>query len=532
MKSFKIYITEANYLRFLKKNKKLTSDQAKMLDSFFNNNKEAAQDFEAIYGFQSKQVKNMSWDDFEYLLKKYPSWQRVNLKSIKVKGTKGKDYWPMRLKTKKYIANIPLNYKTAQYMNSCKYGTINVNYCIGWEHDQSYWNIHVIKEQKVPVYITDGRKKWVVMILPDNRHYEVWDKRNQENIALINPEPIPNFSIKKELISGKGKLYDEIREDFYIPKENAELIKHFSKTGNTLDIHSGLTYNNSRTVEFFEDNVSNANLKKCSIVITDDEIEITDGTVENLTIADTDCVIRFYETKISGCTIDLSNYNGSEISHCDLYGKNDIDSTYIEHSLFFSDSSKYKECDIRGGESIIYNGYYDRCEINLKKVFGGSFYLCDIKNVLDNVNIKDSKIEECDITNGILKGGSTYIECQFNECKVLDGNTFVGDNKYEDCEIIDAPVESGEYYNTLFSACIIYDGIIKESRLDDCIVAGGFIEDYTIMEDGTTDGGYFNTVTFQNVIINDGKFEKCVIYDDCVINGGDISEDSTVYTDK
>jgi hypothetical protein len=54
------------------------------------------------------------------------------------------------------------------------------------------------------------------MILPDNKHYEVWDKFNSRNIALSDPEPIPGFNIKKELIgSSQAKLYDNIRREFY-----------------------------------------------------------------------------------------------------------------------------------------------------------------------------------------------------------------------------------------------------------------------------------------------------------------------------
>lgn len=273
-------------------------------------------------------------------------------------------------------------------------------------------------------------------------------------------------------------------------------------------------------------------MKNCIINISEDDIEISEGIVENLTIADTDCVIIFHECEISNCTLDLSNYNGSEISYCKLQNKNNIDGTYIGNSLFLGNKSKYDNCSIREGDSIIYAGLFNECEIKMKKVFGGSFYLCELRNVLDKITIKDSILEECDLNNAILKGGSTYKECAFDECIVLNGNTFVGDNTYEDCEAIDTIIQNGDYTNTLFTECIIDDGDIKESRLDDCTVEGGSIKEYTIMEDGTTKGGFFDTVTFQNVTIDDGKFKKCVIYDDCTINGGDISEDSTVYADR
>jgi len=216
MKSFKIYLLEADYTRFLKKNRLLTKSEIAILNDFFKTNQEAAKDFEEKYGWQSKHPKQMTWQDFENFMMNYKSGRRRNLKNIKIPGKKGEDYWPIKLSNKNFIANIPLNWKTAQFMNSCKYGTINVNYCIGWPDEKTYWNRHVMREKKVPVYVADGYAKWVVMILPSNRRYEVWDKFNNVNVALQNKEPIPGFSIKKELLGPKkAKLYNEIRKEFY-----------------------------------------------------------------------------------------------------------------------------------------------------------------------------------------------------------------------------------------------------------------------------------------------------------------------------
>jgi len=214
MKTFYRYINESNYIRFLKKNKNLDSRHINIINKFFQSDKKAVRDFERDHGgIQNKNVLNMRWSDYEEFMKKYPSYRRRNLKSIKVPGIKGKDYWPIKLKNKNFIANVPLTWDTAQFMNSCKYGTLNVDYCIGYEDIKGYWNEHVISDEKVPVYIVDGNNhKWVVMILHDNKRYEVWDKANKEDKAILNKEPIPNFSIKKELIQGKSKLYDELRE--------------------------------------------------------------------------------------------------------------------------------------------------------------------------------------------------------------------------------------------------------------------------------------------------------------------------------
>lgn len=213
MKSFKIYINEADYSRFLKKNKNLTDDQKKEINNYFS--KENPQAGSTI-DWQSAKVRKWTYDDFDSNMMAYKSGIAKKLNKIKVQGSKGTDYWEMKLKTKKFIANIPLNQDTAQYMNSCRYGLLNVNYCIGWGDDVGYWNDHVIQSQHVPIYITNGVKKWVVMILRDNKSYEVWDKRNNKDVSIGNPEPIPDFSIKKELLGfRKAKLYDEIREEFY-----------------------------------------------------------------------------------------------------------------------------------------------------------------------------------------------------------------------------------------------------------------------------------------------------------------------------
>ncbi|RLA64629.1 MAG: hypothetical protein DRQ78_05930 [Epsilonproteobacteria bacterium] len=222
MKSFKKYLAEADYTRFLKKNKNLTDDQRDEINKYYaKKNPQAGSSFD----WQSKKLRRMTYQEFENDMLRYASGFQLKASKFKIQGKKGTDYWPIKLKSKMYLANIPLNQETATYMNSCKYGKLQVDYCIGWGDDVAYWNDHVIEEQHVPVYIIDGRRKWVVMILPDNKHYEVWDKLNNRDVSIGNPEPIPNFSIKKELLGSRmGKLYDEIREDFYEDEAEAKEI--------------------------------------------------------------------------------------------------------------------------------------------------------------------------------------------------------------------------------------------------------------------------------------------------------------------
>jgi hypothetical protein len=217
MKSFKSHINEAKTIyRFIKNNINLSDTQKRLIDAFFSNNKQASKKFEKKYGWQSGKALDLNWEDFQEMMGSSKFGRKLLLKSTKIPGSKGKDYWPIRLKEKSFIANIPLNWKTARYMNSCKYGAIDVNYCLGWKNTKEYWHEHVLDEQKVPVYITNGYGKWVVMILPDNKNYEVWDKMNEYDLAQFNREPIPNFNIKQTLIgSYQSKIYDNVRDNIY-----------------------------------------------------------------------------------------------------------------------------------------------------------------------------------------------------------------------------------------------------------------------------------------------------------------------------
>jgi hypothetical protein len=217
MKSFKLHINEAKSIyRFIKNNSNLSDTQKRLIDTFFSNNKQASKKFENKYGWQSREPLLLTWEDFREMMGDFKYGRKLLLKSTKIPGKKGTDYWPIRIRETDFIANIPLNWETAQYMNSCRYGTINVNYCIGRNNSKGYWNNHVLNEKKVPVYVVDGVGKWVVMILPDNKNYEVWDKFNNRDLGNIDKEPIPGFNIKRNLIgSRQAKLYDKLREEFY-----------------------------------------------------------------------------------------------------------------------------------------------------------------------------------------------------------------------------------------------------------------------------------------------------------------------------
>lgn len=219
MKSFTQYLSEADYSRFLKKNKNLNDDQRVEINKYFS--KENTKAGSAI-NWQGRDTKNMTYDDFVDIMIKYKSGFKKKLK-VKVPGREGTDYQRVKLKTKGFLAYIPLNQETANFFNSGKFGTCETGHCIGWKEDYQYWDSHMIDDQEVPVYIVDGRGKWVVIIEDGNRDYQVWDKMNQKDISIKDREPIPGFSIKKELMNSRmAKLYDDIREEFYTDDDRHE----------------------------------------------------------------------------------------------------------------------------------------------------------------------------------------------------------------------------------------------------------------------------------------------------------------------
>jgi hypothetical protein len=428
IKPFRKYISEARTIkRFIANNPYLTPVQKDSIEQFFVAVKPASKDFEKHFGWQSEFPRIMKWEDFEEFAKKYKYWTKMNINNIKLPGSKGKDYWPIRLSTKEYIANIPLTQKMAQFMNSCKYGTINVNYCIGWRDSTSFWNYHVLDAGEVPIYITNGSRKWVVMIHRDNVRYEVWDKMNNIDISSIDPEPIPNFSIRKELLNKKNaKIYDHIRSNFYID-DTSEIIKEFK------DYNNELLFNGKDDSDFqdFLDEFVKAykpnQFNGCEIVAGKYGLSVTHGEMTGVTIIDKKYPIWLSSVEIRGCNISFST-NSSIITKCDIVGDSQIYNCNVDSCEYISDST-FKFCSIDINE--MYDSIIDGCDVKAGYIKG-----CEVKNhsELSNVGsgmfriaeseVYDSKIEyakiegilfeDCYIDVSILKGG-TFISCNLGE---------------------------------------------------------------------------------------------------------------------
>lgn len=223
MISFKQYITEADYTRFLKKNKNLSKQEVEIINKYFSKtNRKAGKDFAKKHNFwQDKSLLSWDYEDYKAIMVGTPSGRKATFKKQSVPGKRNKDYVEVKLKDKGFQGVIPLNHDTAKYLNSSKYGCAGADYCIGWDHTGENWDDIVIDNQQVPVYITNGAEKWVVTIYPDNKFYDVWDKMN--NYERKNNTTIPGFDIRKNLFtSSLKKLYDEIREEFYTEDEKTE----------------------------------------------------------------------------------------------------------------------------------------------------------------------------------------------------------------------------------------------------------------------------------------------------------------------
>ena len=239
MKTFKNYISEASYTRFLKLNKNLTPIQVKKLNDYFSKeNQQAGSEIK----WQTKKVKNMTYQNFEDIIIEYKSGFKKIMK-VNIPGKRGEDYQQIKLNNKRFLAYIPLNYETAKFLNSKKYGTVATGHCIGWDQGDKYWKSHVLKEHKIPIYVIDGSGKWVVMIQEGNNSYEVWDKANQRDSAQ-NENPIPGFDINKEFLTSElKKIYNKLRKDVFI-------IKHFIENATTFDAKYVIDKNNQIVWEF------------------------------------------------------------------------------------------------------------------------------------------------------------------------------------------------------------------------------------------------------------------------------------------
>ncbi len=225
MDTFIDYIVEADYTRFLKKNRNLSKTDILGINTLYSkDNPRAGSDFGRKYDWQSRKVKNMTMDDFYKIYNELTDSKRKKVKAVKLKGLgglkKNKDYVEVKTKTKSHKSVIPLTWTASKLIASKNIGDCEGAWCISYQKDRMYWEDYVLTKGQVPVMVIGGGSKWTVMIIKGNRAFHVWDEYDNKNSnnsrPFINKEVIPDFNIKKNLMTPKlFKLYDEIRKDYY-----------------------------------------------------------------------------------------------------------------------------------------------------------------------------------------------------------------------------------------------------------------------------------------------------------------------------
>jgi hypothetical protein len=213
MKSFKTYLLEADYMRFLKINNNLSNSEKNEINRYFS--KENPQAGSTI-DWQDKNIRKWTYDDFENIKMQYKSGMKKSGKlkcdKVKIKGLSKYEYVNVRMPSKDFCAFIPLTFEAAQVMNTRKLGVCSGPWCIGHSSTPYHWNEEVIGGEQVPIYVVNDTSKWVVMIHPHNKNYDVW---SVENDFYKKHMGIPGFSIRKNLLSPKQKeMYEKIRRAY------------------------------------------------------------------------------------------------------------------------------------------------------------------------------------------------------------------------------------------------------------------------------------------------------------------------------
>ncbi len=220
MKSFIHQLYEADYTRFLKRNKNLDSFQIKKINRYFSkDHPRLGSQFGTEYDWQSKKVRNMEYDEFLNIAKEMQGKsKRAKKKAVKLKGlgglNRGVDYIEIKVKGKEYKAVIPLNWDASKLIASKNIAKCEGQWCISYQKDKRYWSQYIQGKGPVPVMVIGNGSKWTVMIHRGNKKFDVWDL--QDNGPNTGQEIIPDFSIRKNLMTSKtAKLYDEVREQFF-----------------------------------------------------------------------------------------------------------------------------------------------------------------------------------------------------------------------------------------------------------------------------------------------------------------------------
>ena len=228
MKKFIEYLTE-DKSRFIKKNKNLTDAEKKEVIKWFKGHVHAEAKFLRDNGNNPKVFTTMTYINFLEIKKESENTKSAKKRKMQklrhqgIKGLKeGEDYVRVPLKTKSFLAYVPLHSKAAQVIGSSNIGDCHGQWCIANSQAATYYRTEAKRPGKVPIMVIGNNTKYTVMMNKDNRSWELWYATNNAS-EMTTKEGIENFSIKKELTGSKqSALYDEIRHDIWVRKRKSD----------------------------------------------------------------------------------------------------------------------------------------------------------------------------------------------------------------------------------------------------------------------------------------------------------------------
>jgi len=156
--------------------------------------------------------RKLTFADFADVMKETKTEKKRKLQKARREGLKGlkknKDYIELRTNNKNYDVYIPLNPKAARVIASVHIGGCWGKWCLANTQATKYYKSEAKRKHMIPIMVVGDNEKYTVMMFYTGKVWEVWDSENERP---MRGEPIPGFSIKKELTTPKLlKLYDEI----------------------------------------------------------------------------------------------------------------------------------------------------------------------------------------------------------------------------------------------------------------------------------------------------------------------------------
>lgn len=204
MLSFREHMLTEKKDHIIKKMPNLDNYQKELLIKFFKKRT----DLESKVDWNK--WKKLTFDDFEPLLQNISKrGRKLAVKHKGVRGMKeGTDYIHVKMKNTDYLAYIPLTIEASKLIGGKNIGNCESRWCIASNDAQHYWNDYVGTYEAVPIYLIGAARKWAIMVFESGK-YNIW---NWEDKPVADKD-IPNFDIKKDLLSGKNKkVIEDARE--------------------------------------------------------------------------------------------------------------------------------------------------------------------------------------------------------------------------------------------------------------------------------------------------------------------------------